>query len=283
MNNVLIIAGMHRSGTSLVSHWLTSCGLNLGETLLGADIGNVEGHFEDVDFYRYHEDTLAAHHLSRFGMITQPLTSLSEYQKEKLKSIIDFKNKMNRQWGWKDPRTCLFLPHYRELIPGACYLNIVRDYRSTVNSLIARDFKHHEIKYLTRGRLSKIIWKSFRKGRRLNKFYRDLSEFYLNIWMAYNQEILKNIKTLPVEKYLFVEHSSLLDRDKEVFGHLKDNWHFNLEYYDFKKIFKENLLSAVINVDLFVTDKALLEKAQNLEKELKELCSKKKVIQNELL
>src|ERR1700678_1799220 len=101
---ILIIAGMHRSGTSLISHWLHSCGLNLGETLLGADIGNTEGHFEDVDFYRFHEDTLEAHHLSKFGFITHPIESLTGYQTEKLKSIISFKNKMSGQWGWKDPR-----------------------------------------------------------------------------------------------------------------------------------------------------------------------------------
>ena len=104
----------------------------------------------------------------------------------------------------------------------------------------------------------------------------------MNIWIAYNREILKNIKTLPAEKYLFVEHSSLLDRDKEIFGHLKNSWGFDLEYYDFKKIFKENLLSAVTDIDLFVTDKTLLMKAQNLEEELKKLCSKKKSTQKEL-
>ena len=105
MNNVLIVTGMHRSGTSLVSHWLSCCQvLNLEETLLGADIGNVEGHFEDVDFYRYSRRYLTeAHHLSRFGMVAQPLISLSQYQKEKLKSIIDFKNKNEQAMGLERP------------------------------------------------------------------------------------------------------------------------------------------------------------------------------------
>ncbi len=275
MNNVLIIAGMHRSGTSLISNWLNSCGLNLGETLLGAGIGNAEGHFEDIDFFRYHEDTLEAHHLSRFGMVTQPLTALSDYQKEKLKSIIEFKNKMNSQWGWKDPRTCLFLAHYRELIPDAYYLNIIRDYKSTVSSLITRDFKQHELKYSGRSKLNQMIWKNFRRGKKLKKFYKESSEFYLNIWIAYNLEILKNIKTLPGDRYMFIEHSSLLDHDKEVIGHLQNNWHFNLDYYDFKKTFKENLLSAVIDVDVYIKDKTFLTKAQNLQNELKALCLEK--------
>ncbi|HZY35534.1 MAG TPA: hypothetical protein VFE53_02735, partial [Mucilaginibacter sp.] len=93
-NNILIIAGMHRSGTSVVSQWLKSCGLNVGEQLLGADIGNIEGHFEDIDFYRFHEDTLEENHESRLGWVTHPIGLLTTYQKEKLKSIIDFKNKI---------------------------------------------------------------------------------------------------------------------------------------------------------------------------------------------
>jgi len=51
--NTLIIAGMHRSGTSLISQWLNRCGLNLGENMIGASSGNVEGHFEDIDFIAF--------------------------------------------------------------------------------------------------------------------------------------------------------------------------------------------------------------------------------------
>ena len=82
---------------------------------------------------------------------------------------------------------------------------------------------------------------------------------------------------------MFIEHSSLLDHDKEVIGHLNNNWHFNLKYDDFKKTFKENLLSAIIDVDVYVKDKTLLKKAQNLQNELKALCLEKKIVQQELL
>jgi hypothetical protein len=281
-NNVLIIAGMHRSGTSLVSHWLHRCGLNLGETLLGADIGNVEGHFEDVDFYRFHEDTLAAHHLSKFGFTGEPVKALSEYEEEKLKSIINLKNKLNRQWGWKDPRTCLFLANYRQLIPDARYLNIVRDYGATINSMIIRDFKHHEKKYLKRKWLSRAAWKIFRRQKQLDNFYRDLAPLYLNVWIAYNGELLKNAKLVPADQYLFIDHRQLIDDDKTVFGHLTDNWHFDLQYYDFKKIFKESLISPVTDIDHLIDDKGLLKKAKSLEIKLKELCIEKRNLQKEL-
>jgi hypothetical protein len=40
-NNVpLIILGMHRSGTSLFASWLDKCGINMGDKMLGAGVGN---------------------------------------------------------------------------------------------------------------------------------------------------------------------------------------------------------------------------------------------------
>lgn len=261
---------MHRSGTSLISHWLDACGLHLGETLLEPDIGNIEGHYEDVDFYRFHEDTLAANNLSRFGFISHPAPALNQYQQEKLKSIISFKNKMNIQWGWKDPRTCLFLDTYHQLLPDAFYLNVIRDYKSTVNSLVKRDFDHYETKYLSNGPLKRFIWLNFKRAHRKRKFYRQLTAYYLRIWIAYNEEMLKNIESLPVNKYIVTDYHDLLDYDKIIFDTLANEWGFALEYYDFRQIFKANLLSPVIDVDRFVKDATLLQKAKTLEVKLKD-------------
>ena len=268
-NNILIIAGMHRSGTSLISQWLHRCNLNLGESLIGADLGNVEGHFEDMDFVRFHEATLEAHHFPGTGFVTQPIPPLSKYESEKLKSIIEFKNKMNPKWGWKDPRTCLFLGYYRELIPNAYYLNIIRDYQSTVSSLISRDFRFHETKYLSRKLLSRLIWKNLRRDRKQKKFYRELSEFYLKVWISYNEELLKNIQNLSSDKFIVVDYRSLCEDDKNIFNKLKNAWNFNLKYYDFKQIFKESMFSSVIDINPMIKDKALLQKAQDLENELR--------------
>ncbi len=268
-NNILIIAGMHRSGTSLVSQWLTRCGLNLGEVLLAPNIGNVEGHFEDVDFYRFHKDALDSQGFSRCGWVTEPLSRLTRYQKEKLKSIIAFKNRMNAQWGWKDPRTCLFLSQYREFLPNAYYLHIVRDYQSTVSSLVIREFKHMEAKYLSRGRVSRFIWHKFRRPRRLEKLYQEFSEFYLRIWVTYNEEIIRNIENIDEESYMMVDYAMLLDYDKDIFSRLNQHWHFDLSYFDFRKIFRQDLLNKSVDVDRFIGDQALLKRAKEVYATLK--------------
>jgi len=281
-NKVLIIAGMHRSGTSLISNWLHHCGLNLGEQLLGPDIGNAEGHFEDIDFFHFHEDTLRANELPQSGLTTKRVPALSNYQHEKLKSLVALKNKLNVQWGWKDPRTCLFLDYYRSVIPDACYLNIVRDYGSTVNSLISREFKHHERKYLARKWLSRMVWKNLRREKNLARLYYNSAEAYLEVWIKYNEELLKNTRHLPANKYIFVDYLSLLDNDKNIFNCLKNQWKLQLKYYDFKRIFKEGMLSERANIDEYIENKALLKKAADLENELKNLCQTQPLLQTVL-
>lgn len=268
-SKILVIAGMHRSGTSLLSQWLHRCGLNLGEYLLGAAVGNVEGHFEDMDFLRFHEDTLVANNSSRYGFIHKSIAKLTTYQKEKLKGIISFKSKVNEQWGWKEPRTCLFLDHYREIIPEAYYLIIVRNFNATVSSLIQRDFKNMERKYLVRDWFSRQIWTKIRRDKRQRELFEAQTEFYLNVWITYNEALLKNIQTLSANKFILTEHSSLADINTKIFDRLVNKWDFSLKYTDFKSVYKGSLLSNVVDIEPFVKHKELLQKARNLENKLK--------------
>jgi hypothetical protein len=267
---ILIIAGMHRSGTSVITQWLHRCNLNIGENLLGADIGNEEGHFEDIDFYRYHEDVLMDNHLSRYGYVKSPVSSLSPYQEERLKFLTAFKSKMNTQWGWKEPRTCLFLNHYRRLLPHAYYLIVIRDFQSTVNSLIVRDFKHLETKYLARKLFSRLIWKLLRREKRKRKLYKNLSAYYLNVWITYNNELLKHMELLQNQQFIAVDYKLLNQNDKRTFSVLKDHWKFAIEYVDFGKVFKEKFISKTVDIGRFVVDKSLLETAYVLEGKLRE-------------
>src|SRR5947199_6137561 len=50
MSAPLLLAGMHRSGTSLVASWLARAGVDLGRDLLPADAGNPTGYFEALSF-----------------------------------------------------------------------------------------------------------------------------------------------------------------------------------------------------------------------------------------
>lgn len=268
-SKILVIAGMHRSGTSLISQWLYQCGLNLGETLLGSGIGNTEGHFEDTDFLRFHEDTLEANNSSRCGFINASIPELSTYQREKLKGIIGFKSAINTEWGWKEPRTCLFLDHYREIIPDAYYLVIVRDFNATVTSLIRREIRYTDFKYQSKNWLSRTLWTKMRRNRTQERLFKDKCEFYLQIWIGYNEALLKNVQSLSKNKFIVTDPSMLGELNTKIFDKLVNNWHFSLKYADFKKVYKETLLGEAVDIEPFIADKCLLEKANNLQNELR--------------
>jgi len=259
---ILIIAGMHRSGTSVLSQWLHQCGLHLGDRLLGPAIGNTEGHFEDLDFLQFHEEILEE---NASGYTHAPISGLSVYQKEKLKSVIGFKNSLHQEWGWKEPRTCLFLDHYKDLVPGAYYLVIIRNYGETVSSLLQRELKELDKYYLSKSWLSNLNWKKRKRAQRAHQLYTLNAECYLKVWITYNQALLKTIENLPASQFIVTAHELLREQHTDIFDTLVNKWKFCLQQADFRKIYKKSLLSEVTDIDPFVEDKHLLDKARALE------------------
>lgn len=270
-NNILVITGMHRSGTSMITQWLNKCGLHIGDRLLGALVGNEEGHFEDLDFVEFHTKVLEDHHIAGNGLADQAIHEIDGTVRQELNSIIHSKNTLHTEWGWKDPRTCLFLPVYRELLPDALYLIIIRDYASVVNSLVSRIYRSAEKKYVTRSRFAGWLWKTFRRHIRKRKLYSSLTEHYLKVCIAYNEEILQHTKLLAKDQYIVVDYKKLTSADKPVFDHLHDTWKFSLKYTGFNTIFKEKLLNAPVNLIPYIKDKNLLDKAEKLEMNLRSL------------
>ena len=57
---VLLICGMHRSGTSCIANELANAGVPISDTLLSADEGNVKGYFEDPRIIAIHDQILSS-------------------------------------------------------------------------------------------------------------------------------------------------------------------------------------------------------------------------------
>ena len=165
-SNVLVITGMHRSGTSVVTQWLHRCGLPIGTKLVPGGIGNAEGHFEDVDFLALHEQLLKNRKLPVSGFTDQPLQLLTAIDKQQLQALIVVRQRENSQWGWKEPRTCLFLDIYKELLPSAFYLVVVRDHNATVNSMLSREYATHIGKFQATKGLTRMKWLLYKKKSR---------------------------------------------------------------------------------------------------------------------
>lgn len=264
-SKVLIITGMHRSGTSVLTQWLNRCGLFIGNKLVGPDLGNVQGHFEDCEFLNLHQEFLKKRKLADVGFVNRPFPELSISETDQVENLVETRNKEHYTWGWKDPRTCLFLDMYRKIIPSARYIIIVRGYNSTVSSLVRREHKMILKKLKSKDYLSKLKWRLFRK-KKLERPFEYFSERFLRIWVYYYQQIFKHIDRLPPDSYRFVHYDQLLQNDSEVFNKMTNDWDFSLQYVPFSDISRSDLTSEGQNIERYITDKALLEKAKAIER-----------------
>jgi hypothetical protein len=148
-SRAVCILGMHRSGTSTIARAVNLLGVYLGEEkdLGTANEDNPEGYWERPDVTRLHGRLLAE--FGRNWDSTAPLPEdwsrsdkLVPYKAE-LKSLIIANFGQHSLWAWKDPRTCLFLPLWREVLDelGVKLLCVfaVRSPLDVANSLKRRD------------------------------------------------------------------------------------------------------------------------------------------------
>lgn len=261
---VLIITGMHRSATSLVTQWLQRCGLFIGERFIGPDPGNVQGQVGDFDFLKVHDRLLRKRHYSTAGLIDRPIRQLTWQEVEELKILIETRNREHQEWGWKDARTCLFFDAYERILPFAFYLIIVRDYTATVNSMVMLQQQMNLREFQSKKGISRLIWKLF-KMKRLKKPFKVYTEKFLKIWIYYYKAILRHVRLLPDDQYLFVHYKQLAYNDADLFKKLTLDWHFSLHYSPFAEVFKKELLHRPSNIDKYVHDRALIEQAKAIE------------------
>ncbi len=141
----LCIAGMHRSGTSMIASLLHTCGLDLGpkRDFLPPAPNNPQGFWESRSFLRLNDAILKA----RGGSWDHPprndvagwekapsLHSLREKAAELVRRFED-----REPWGWKDLRNSLTLPLWRKLLPEMKVLICVRNPLAVAESLLVRD------------------------------------------------------------------------------------------------------------------------------------------------
>ena len=266
-SKVLVIVGMHRSGTSMITQWLYRCGLFIGNNLVGPSTGNEQGHFEDADFLRLHQKFLVKRNFPATGFIHKTLGELTELEKIELKGIIEIKNRKHEEWGWKEPRTSLFLDEYNVLLPSAFYVVVARDFNDTVCSLITRQYKMSEERFVTKKGLSKLKWILFKRKSLDQMFARDARRF-LKIWVHYYERILQHTASLPADRFMIVNYAQLNRNDNTLFSKIKNDWQFSLDYLPFSQVYENKLLSEVRDIKKYIKDEALVNRAAAIDEKL---------------
>lgn len=224
-SKTLIIWGMHRSGTSLLASWLHACGLHIGSELLGEGMGNERGHFEDMDFLRLHERILSANGILCGGLLKTGPLRLSPAHDEEMRELVQGKSQ-RRQWGWKEPRTCLFSRQYLQLLPAAYHLVVFRHYALVVDSLVRRHIKRRTSRLQRKSgfkrryyELRLKLWQRFRLPDVINR--------YLAAWVKYNENLLALVEQAGPSA-LVLSAGDFVASSEQVFRRLQE-WGFELQ------------------------------------------------------
>lgn len=273
---IIAILGMHRSGTSLISSWLQECGLNIGSRLLSDNIGNANGHFEDLDFLAFHEGLFLKNSLNHINAKAEDI-EIDDFDIAMAKNIIKLKLGENPVFAWKDPRTCIFLNNLWEKTEyDICYLFVYRPFDHIINSLYNRHIKmlNNSFKYqLTSNNL--IIKIKNQIYIKINK--KKILEDYCIMYSNYMEEILKFHKNLRLKKrFLAIEINSTIKNSKKVLNTINNNWYTSLKSIDLGIIFNPNQFTND-NINLESVNINLIKKCRILDQELRDLTFNKSV------
>jgi hypothetical protein len=138
----LIIAGFHRSGTSLLAQLLHSAGLFVGEELLGAKPSNPYGHFEDVEVLRLHR-SIMRRHIGDWQWDETHSFYIAPDQWRRMRGIVARRELEHERWGFKEPRVCLLMGAWKYVAPDAKFVIVYRDPGECVRSLEERAGADH--------------------------------------------------------------------------------------------------------------------------------------------
>lgn len=218
MPKIVTITGMHRSGTSLTASWLQACGLQIdnGE-LIGPGAGNLKGHFEDKEFVNLHARIILEGNNNSRGWIESTKTySFKEKDKKKVENLIKVRREYD-QWGWKDPRTVLFLDDWVKLVPDMKFIFLWRPAYQVVNSLLER------------------------KRRSSNSDFKISKINGYKTWRHYNKQLINFQKKYP-NHCILVNINKLVEADHDLYSEVSRKFDLNLFYSPFKGLFKEHLM-----------------------------------------
>lgn len=218
-SKTLVIAGMHRSGTSLVAHYLNECGFYIGDDLLNIDLAPSQasqGHHEDKAFLKFHTDVLKAQRVEVFVSRESKLPiKVSPEMRARASQLVASRENFS-QWAWKDPRTTLFLDFWNEMLDQPKYLFLFRHPLTVVDSILRRGTDRHITKKPIIG---------------------------LRAWNVYNYQILKFFKAHSSESFL-CEIDTLITQPQQLRNKLEKDWDFELKSVSFEEVFTKKAFNA---------------------------------------
>lgn len=211
----VIILGMHRSGTSMITGYLQKLGLFIGDEL---DDNN-----ESIFFFKLN------HWMFQVGIskVDYPMNMLkmNELCKQELVDSVDWhlskgkiKSYLGRHkvsdirdldipWGWKEPRNTFTLEIYKRLFPEAKIIHIHRHPLDTVISYMKRDIdrrNHFELTWKKKIKRKLLIAQKYHQNFRIQNLEAgyEVWQEYVGQALSWEDEMADRIKTFKYEDFL---------------------------------------------------------------------------------
>ena len=185
MGKQIVVLGMHRSGTSIVTHLIHQMGAYFGEIdhEMGPNEYNLKGYWERNDvmqlndaIFQESQEEVSWFRVSNFNAYEN---TISKDLDERIKEIIDQLGQ-NAPWVLKDPRMCLTFPYWEKYLTDPVIIIPFRSPVAVARSLNNRD--HFPL------------------------------EFSLALWQEYLTSAIIASKKFPV---VYVEYEKLLESPLE--------------------------------------------------------------------
>lgn len=220
----IIVIGMHRSGTSVVTDILESLGLFMGHR---KDKNNESIYFNDLNSWLMRqsggswdrplpikelvEDDRVLEVLLDYLDITlcstRSISYLGMLKYLKYRSL----RRIDVPWGWKDPRNTFTLPLWLKLFPDAKVIHIYRHGVDVANSLkVRRDISlSREIKRYYK---AKNLYRVFKKNRGFSGIGRCSSiEGCFSLWEEYIDEAKLQIGNMDKNRVYEIKYEVFLE------------------------------------------------------------------------
>ena len=146
-SKVIIVLGMHRSGTSVLTRGLAAVGVNLGDQLMPGGPDNPKGFFEDLNIVKLNSEMLTELGSYWDSLWIPDWRSLSmerqSYYLNAAVSLISDQFKHKDLWAFKDPRVTRLVSFWVEVLKQAncepIFILSNRHPLSVADSLAKRD------------------------------------------------------------------------------------------------------------------------------------------------
>lgn len=270
MKQPVIIIGMHRSGTTMLTRILEKTGLFMGhykdendESFFFVNFNkwmmkNANSSWDNPYCFNFINDNFKSHIKRVYDKRQKSLFAIKylgfkDYWKYKAINNIDFR------WGWKDPRNTFTIDIWKEIYPKAKILHIYRNPVDVANSLKVRSMEIED-KYVQNFKI-KLKEKLLIGSAGYTDSYRimDIREGF-NLWQEYVYRALKEKSALHIkyEDLLFNPNYKLteifqfleLDVDGEKMKHISNYFDSGRRYAFLKNAALVNFYKKIQNNDL---------------------------------